>query len=281
MRASGCIMRIVGTLLLGAALLKASGLGVDAVARMGFFSTPEVQLAIIEFEVFLGLWLWSAISPVGSWFAAVLTFIAFAGTSLYLGVIGQSSCGCFGRLSPSPWIAFTLDMFVLAMLTVGRPDLGTLRDHWRADFKRSAPTVALMVGGYFLLLGSVAGFAYARYGSVDAAIADLRSERLSVNPSMVDMGQGTPGESHEAAVTLTNRTDQPIRLIGGTSDCSCSVLGDLPVTIPPGEARAIIVTVQFAKTPGIFSRRAELSVDDEGFRRVGFRITGRVLSASE
>ena len=44
MRASGWIMRITGTLLLAAAVLKASGLGVDPVGRMGYFSMPEVQL---------------------------------------------------------------------------------------------------------------------------------------------------------------------------------------------------------------------------------------------
>lgn len=281
MRASGWITKLIGTLLLAAAVLKASGMGLDPVARMGFFSTPEAQLAIVEFEILLGLWVWSGISPAGSWFATVVTFLAFAGTSFYLGVIGQASCGCFGRLSPSPWFAFTLDLIVLAMLAVCRPDFRALRENWHADFKAAAPTAAMVVCGYVVLLGAIAGFAHARYGSIDAAIASLRNERLSVNPGMVDMGHGTPGESHEAAVTLTNRTDQPIRLIGGTSDCSCSVLGDLPVTIPPGEARSIAVTVLFPNAPGIFMRRAELTVNDQGFRKVGIRLTGRIVQAQE
>ena len=66
----------------------------------------------------------------------------------------------------------------------------------------------------------------------------MRTERLSVHPPLIDMGHGAPGETREATVELTNRTDQPIRLIGGTADCSCTVIGDLPVTIPPGEARS-------------------------------------------
>ncbi|MSQ95253.1 MAG: hypothetical protein EXR98_11950 [Gemmataceae bacterium] len=102
MRASGWIMRIPGTLLLAAAALKTWGLGVDPVGQMGLFSTPEVQMAVILFEVFLGLWLWSGMNPIGSWLAALATFTGFFGISLYLGLIGQTSYGCFGRVQTSP-----------------------------------------------------------------------------------------------------------------------------------------------------------------------------------
>jgi Methylamine utilisation protein MauE len=96
------VSRCVGLLLLAAAGLKAYGLSADSVARMGIFSTPEFQLAVIEFELFLALWLLSGIRPLGSWMVALTIFIGFAGVSFYQGWIGQSSCGCFGRLSVSP-----------------------------------------------------------------------------------------------------------------------------------------------------------------------------------
>jgi hypothetical protein len=88
----------LGLLLLTAAALKAHGLAVDPVARMGLFSLAEIQFAIIVFEVFLGIWLLSGKRPIGSWFAAVATFVLFAAISFYQGWIGQSSCGCTGRL---------------------------------------------------------------------------------------------------------------------------------------------------------------------------------------
>lgn len=97
MQANPWLMRIPGSLLLLAAALKALGLGVEPVGRMGIFSTPEAQLAIIEFEVLLGVWLWSGLNPIGSWFVALATFLVFAAVSAYLGIIGQSSCGCFGK----------------------------------------------------------------------------------------------------------------------------------------------------------------------------------------
>lgn len=78
---------------------------------------------------------------------------------------------------------------------------------------------------------------------------------------------------------MTNQTNHPIRLIGGTTDCSCSVLGDLPVTIPPGEARSITITMRLPNAPGSFNRKAQLTVDDQGFKKVGFRLTGRISTA--
>jgi hypothetical protein len=91
-------------------------------------------------------------------------------------------------------------------------------------------TALYLFGGYLLLMISLAGFAHYRYGSIGAAVASFRNERLSVYPATVDVGVGAPGETREATVELTNRTDEPIRLIGGTADCSCTVLGDIPVT---------------------------------------------------
>ena len=57
MRPAGWIVRIPAILLLAAAVLKASGLALDPVGRAGVFSSAEVQLAVIEFEVFVGVWL--------------------------------------------------------------------------------------------------------------------------------------------------------------------------------------------------------------------------------
>jgi hypothetical protein len=98
--------------------------------------------------------------------------------------------------------------------------------------------------------------------------------------SLVDMGEGVPGETRSASVELTNRTDEPIRLIGGTSDCSCTVLADLPVTIPPGESRSITVAMRLPNATGAYNRKAGLRLDDIGFREVRFRLVGRINKGS-
>jgi hypothetical protein len=79
---------VLGGLLLAAAGLKLYGLSVSAIPRVGWFSQPWVQLAVVEWELILGLWLLSGSYPRGAWLAALGTFAAFAAVSGYLGWIG-------------------------------------------------------------------------------------------------------------------------------------------------------------------------------------------------
>jgi hypothetical protein len=50
----------------------------------------------------------------------------------------------------------------------------------------------------------------------------------------------------------------------------------LPVTILPGEARTITVAAKMPQKAGLFTRRMGLLVDDDGMRRINFRVTGRI-----
>jgi hypothetical protein len=272
--------RVFGVLLLAAAALKAHGLGLEPVGRMGVFSTPEAQLAIIELELLLGLWLISGMYAIGSWLAAVLTFGGFAAASFYMGWVGQSSCGCLGRVAVNPWFAFVLDLVVLAVLLVGRPDLTSLRESPRGSLTAVLP-IACVAAGIALLSGLLFILAYLGFGSVPAAIAHFRGERVTVRPRLVDVGAGVSGQQRTVTVEVTNWTAKPVRLIGGTSDCSCTVLDDLPVAIPPQETRAVSVHVSLSGRPGQFTRLAGFVVEDQGHQRVNFRLTGRILGSSE
>ena len=272
------LCRVLGVVLLTAAGLKAYGFGVDPVARTGIFSAPAFQFFVILFEFGLGIWLLSGQQPLGSWLAVLLTFTAFAAISFYQGWIGQAGCGCLGKkVTVNPWIMFGADLTAVTALLICRPNL---RGLWH-ERGRIARTVGTVVGVYLLLMGILAAVAYLGFGSIDAALAILRGERLSIYPSLVDMGEGVPGETRNASIELTNRTDMPIRVIGGTSDCSCTVLGDLPVTIPPGESRSITVAMHLPNAVGAFNRKAGLHLDYVGFRAVGFRVTGRINKASQ
>jgi hypothetical protein len=266
----------LGILLLAAAVLKLQGLGADPVARMGAFSTPEFQVAVVEFEAFLAVWLLSGKRPLGSWAVAVVTFICFTAVNLYQGLVGQSSCGCFGRVTVSPWLAFTLDLAVLVALGLGRPDLQSLWENPRRSLRAAVLPAAWGLAGVALIGGVLIGWAHFTFGSLPAAIAYFRGERVSVEPRLIDVGEGAPGQSREVSVTVMNWTEQPIRLVGGTADCSCTVLDDLPVTIPGRESRSFSVRVYLSGGPGIFTRKAAFLIDDEGLQRIGFRLTGRI-----
>jgi hypothetical protein len=268
--------------------LKVWGLGVDPVGRAGLLATPEAQLAIIEFEFAMGIWLLSGKNAPAAWLAAVLTFAIFAGVSLYLGLIGETSCGCAGRLvTMSPWVAFGIDLVVLGLLGLGWRHLT-----WRAEPREgpvatrevtlaaSLAPVAMAITGVAILSAIMLALAYANFGSVPAAVAHFRGERVTAQ-RFVEVEPGSPGDSRRATVTITNWTDKPIRLIGGTSDCACTVLEDLPITIPEGGRRDVSVSIALTGKPGIYTRKAGFLIEDEGLRQLTFVLSGRILESLE
>jgi hypothetical protein len=211
------VSRCLGLLLLAAAALKLNGLAVDPVGRMGLFTEPAFQIAVVEFEIFLAVWLLWGRQAFGSWATALGVFTIFAAVSAYQGWIGRASCNCFGKLSVSPWYAFGLDGTVLFALILSRPALDTVRRHPRQLLMSLLPAV-WGLGGAFVVLALLAGAARSRYGSADAALAHFRGERISLYPRLVDVGTADAGEIQEAALEIVNRTDHPIRLIGATKD---------------------------------------------------------------
>jgi hypothetical protein len=215
----------------------------------------------------------------GAWSAAVATFLVFAGVSFSLGVSGQASCGCFGQIEASPWHAFAVDIAALALLVVARPDFRGMLSLDRARFLQAVRQAAVSIGGTSLVFGSIIGLASLAFGSPDAALARLRGERISIRPRTVNVGRVEPHQRIEVTVEVVNRTDRPVRLIGGTSDCSCVTINDLPTTLAPGEARQVSVEVRLPATHGFFHRKAMFLTDCEQARAVLFDLVGTIDGA--
>lgn len=272
-------MRGLGGLLLLAAALKLYGLALEPVGRAGIFSEPWVQTLIVEWEIGLGAWLLLGMKPAVAWLIATATFLTFAGVSFWQGWIGQTSCGCFGAIRVNPWLAFAIDLTALGLLAVARRQ--ACRTDARSRIASAFRPLALGACGVFAILGLMAGVATIAIGSPDAALAYLRGDRLSVVPRLVDVGEGYVGDRKEVVVTVRNWTDKPIRIVGGTSDCSCVVTNDLPLTVPPGEAHPLTVKLAMKGNPGQFTRSARLFTDDERDRLVGFRLTGTAHEGTE
>jgi len=152
-----------GVLLLAAAGLKLYGWNVSPFAQYGWLLSPTVQTVAVGWELFLGVWLLSGNARRLAWLLTILTFTAFAVVSGYLGVIGQANCGCFGVIKASPWVAFGVDVGVLALLIVARP---------RAE---KGETVGLRwVGGVAVVLVLLLTTSFLVFGSAEAAVARLR-----------------------------------------------------------------------------------------------------------
>jgi hypothetical protein len=76
----------------------------------------------VEFELALALWLLSGLYKKPAWLAATACFSLFSCVTLYKGLTGAASCGCFGTVHVNPWITlFLIDLPAVAALIAFRP----------------------------------------------------------------------------------------------------------------------------------------------------------------
>jgi hypothetical protein len=243
---------LLGLGLLATAGLKLYGLSVSAVPRVGWFAHSWAQLASAEWEVVLGLWLLSGAYPRLSWLAALITFAAFAAVSCYLAWVGVASCGCFGAVQTNPWWAFSIDLAVLALLLMVRPP----KERY-SEGKYLLGSIPLIAAGLLALLTAIGVLVY---DSPLVALARLRGDSLLASDLNIEGCRA--GEKIETVVVVRNLTNRPIRLIGGTSDCTCAAAVDLPTSIDPEGTAAISVRVLVPESStGRFTRTVILHTD--------------------
>ena len=108
----------LGLVLLTAAGLKAYQLASEPVLDTGLFDSRWLLIAVVEFELLLGLWLLSGLYPRASRLVAVGCFAAFAGVSLWKALSGETTCGCLGsRIAVHPWFTFAFDCLAVGLLS--------------------------------------------------------------------------------------------------------------------------------------------------------------------
>jgi hypothetical protein len=273
------VVRIgLGLLLLTAAGLKLAGQGVSAVPQVAWFAVPAVQIAAAEWEIVLGLWLLSGAYQIGSWLAAVATFSAFSVVSGYLGWTGVASCGCFGAIHASPWYVFGVDVMAMGTLVIVRAPTQSLSRH---DICVHAVRVAGNVLANAGMILAIVGIGSFSHGSTDAALAALRGESVMVEPRIVEFGAGTAGEIREREITLVNRTNKLIRIVGSRSDCGCKLLGELPIYLTAEASVPARVAVKYpaqSAAAGNSERKLFLITDDDGHPILEVRVkVGPVL----
>jgi hypothetical protein len=266
----------LGLLLLVAAGLKTHGLLRNPFGDGSFLTSAHVQVATIEIEVLLGLWLLTGRSHRWAWAAALVLFGVLAGVSLSLALAGQPACSCFGQLPVSPWVSFGIDVIAVAALLLWRPPRGQNIENpvWAQEWSKIGIGVCLLL----VLVGGVLLFGFANPAE---ALAWIRNEAITVDPPIRQVGKGKPGEEQTFDVTLTNRTKRPIRLVGGTTTCACVATSDLPLTIEPGGTQTIEVAVRFVGSPGRFQRLFVLLTDNAKEPEVFARFSGEVIAPVE
>lgn len=268
---SKAVRLAVGLFLLTAAGLKAHGIATDPASQDSLLLSARLLVASIEIEILLGLWLMSGWATRGAWLASIGFFTLLACASLYMAFVGQSSCGCFGRVTVSPWQAFGVDVALVCATLLWRPSRapGTRASAWlQGALTTAGGTVVLLtlIGGAFLLFSD----------DPAEALARLRGEVITVEPSISDVGTGVNEEQHEFQVQVRNNTERTIHIVGGTANCSCMAIADLPMTVPAHQARTMRVKIRLKGTAGAFQQPFRLFTDDETQEIVFGRVRGYI-----
>jgi thiol-disulfide isomerase/thioredoxin len=116
------VLKVLGLLLLTAAVLKGHELLTVPVANKNFGSWRPFLIFQVESELALGIWLLSGVFKRLAWVAALLCFSLFCGVTLYKGLSGAASCGCFGRVHINPWITLmAVDFPAVVAMSLFRP----------------------------------------------------------------------------------------------------------------------------------------------------------------
>jgi hypothetical protein len=273
---AGWIVRLfLGLTLLAAAGFKAYALWIDAEPPDLIFSSSRAQLAIVEIEGVMGLWLVSGVYPRASMLVGCAFFGFLASVSLYLALAGRSSCGCFGRISVDPWATFAFDVAACLALAVARPP-AEMPDPSR--WLHALGRTSLRVSGLLLIAGT---FFYLVVNDPGGALGRLRGDSVTIEPPVCDCGSGSVGSERVVQVQITNRSDHSIRVTGASADCRCVATRSLPLSLAQGETRAIDVAAQFLGSPGRFRHRFKLFTDDEAHPVVVAHIAGRVTPTEQ
>ncbi|MER3414615.1 MAG: hypothetical protein C4297_00155 [Gemmataceae bacterium] len=146
---------IVGYLLCAAAVLKGYEIANEELAGTSLFTSRWFLMAIVLYELILGLWAISGFYVREVRWLLLLTFIGLFQASLYTALAGYPSCGCLGRVHISPWWTTLLDGGIIFALILWSPARGSLcivdRTHLFAFHGVTAFVVVLLAGTAMLL----------------------------------------------------------------------------------------------------------------------------------
>jgi len=139
--ANNIVLKILGLLLLTGAALKGHELLTTPMANADIWTNRYFMIFVVEFELALGIWLLSGLFKRAAWLVTLGCFALFCGVTLYKGLSGAASCGCFGNVHVNPWITlFAIDLPAVMLLAVFRPKLENRRilhiPHWLEPLPR-------------------------------------------------------------------------------------------------------------------------------------------------
>ena len=182
--------------------------------------SPWFPIGLAEIELSVGVWLWIGVWPAGSRLISLTLFWGFAVFNWAEGAKGAVSCACFGPINLTPYLAALLDILMIVVLSIWRPEpvpksLGRVR---------SQGAILILWLLLQLLIGVAAGKKSFREGP-----------GLVASPTDVDLGTVSKGQEAEARFVLRNEGHHPAILADVETSCPCLRALLSEVVVPPGK----------------------------------------------
>jgi len=121
-KANIIVMWIAGLFLIFASAMKVHQLITEPIISKGFWESWEFFLIQIPLELGLGIWLICGLFRKAGWLLGLIAYFGFIGVTLFKGLTGEASCGCFGMVKVNPWITLSVvDIPIFLLLAIFRP----------------------------------------------------------------------------------------------------------------------------------------------------------------
>lgn len=112
---------MAGSLLIVASCLKAHQLLTGPVSGEYWWDARPWQALAVGGELLLAGWMWSGLAPQLTRIFGLGIFSMFSIMTLIKALGGETSCGCFGELTVSPWITLGIDLALWFGFALIRP----------------------------------------------------------------------------------------------------------------------------------------------------------------
>src|SRR5487761_1329370 len=244
--------------LLVAAALKARHIEFSPITTHGIWTRP-VQMAFVEYELALAIWLFLGVYPRPLRWLTAATFLAFGAYSLKLWLGGAKTCACFGAIDVHPSASFILDAVLSVAVLVGRTKQHGLH------VAPAAATFAHAFAQQFRLLGATAGCAAAVFVPAHAFAWPMLS-RVTGYPLIVERPLQVVAvpKGDEPSVTeffVRNATAKTITILGAQTSCGCVQIGEMPIRMAPKTRASVRFRVAPARSREEVTHEARLFID--------------------
>jgi len=182
---------------------------------------------------------------------------------------GEKDCGCFGRVPVHPAWTLGLDAILLLGFCCGvatrvtggaRPEFARMPRLRQYAVGILAPlAVATVFSGVLWLLASS--------GRLPLPGLMRGPKLVSIDPSPKATFQAREGDTVTAKFTVRNITEQPLRLLGATTSCGCTVVAtEFPIELRPGEPGTLTVQMHVGppESDGTSRQEARLLTNRDG-----------------